>query len=124
MNPFQWLALIALGVMLAREFLGARQGEEVRTASARGSWTRIGIWLVAALAIAMPEITQWIAHALGIARGADLVHYLSILAFMATAFHLYAKNFALEQQVTELIRGQAIREAEFGERRASGRRPA
>ena len=123
MNLFQYLALCALAIMLAREVLGAAPGVAA-SAGARGSSLRIALWCGAALAIAMPQITQSVAHVLGIARGADLVHYLSILAFMAAAFHLYAKNFTLEQQLTELIRNQAIREAEFGENNSFNRRHA
>ena len=121
MNPFQWLALGSLTVILLREIWNGRRQA---ASEQRGRLLRVVFWCGAALAIAMPQLTQWAAQILGIARGADLVHYLSILVFMAAAFHLYAKNFALEQQLTELIRHQAIREAEFGERRTSGRRPA
>lgn len=115
MKLFQVLALALLGVLTSRELLGVSGGAQ------RGRWFRACLLCAAAVAIVWPQTTQWVARGLGIDRGADLVHYLGVLAFIAVAFHLYARNFALEQQLTELIRQRAIDGAQFQDLPAESR---
>ncbi|HQW44840.1 MAG: DUF2304 domain-containing protein [Chitinophagaceae bacterium] len=62
--------------------------------------------------ILFPESTNKLAHKLGVGRGADLVFYLSIIFFWFVILKLYSKIRKLEQTHTEIIRKEAIREAE------------
>src|SRR5689334_2252832 len=64
--------------------------------------------LVSVLFILWPDITNKIAHALGVGRGADLIFYISILVFCFILIQLFARIRKLEQMMTELIRKDAI----------------
>src|SRR5205823_270368 len=75
---------------------------------------RCGVWVGAAVAIAVPGLVQAAAELLGIGRGADVVLYLSVLAFMWAAFFLYARCLRLEREITALTRHLAIRDAARG----------
>jgi hypothetical protein len=58
-----------------------------------------------------PDITNIIAKELGVGRGADLIFYISILIFWFVSLKLYARIRKLEQQVTSIIRENAIKDA-------------
>lgn len=58
--------------------------------------------------ILQPELTNKIAHYIGVGRGADLVFYTSILLFWYVILRLYARVRKLEERVTTLIRQDAI----------------
>lgn len=66
---------------------------------------------VAILFILQPELTNQIAHRIGVGRGADLVFYICILLFWYVVMRLYARIRKLEENITELIRNQAIANA-------------
>ena len=75
---------------------------------------RAVIWLAAATAIGFPNITQHIANAAGIDRGADLVFYAFVLAFLGTTFYFYGRHVKAERQLTELVRQLALERAQRG----------
>ncbi len=66
----------------------------------------------AVLFILFPEWTNVLAKKLGVGRGTDLVLYLCIVLFYFVILKLYARMRKLEQQITDLIRKQAIDEVE------------
>lgn len=66
----------------------------------------------AVLFILFPEWTNVLAKKLGVGRGTDLVLYIGIVLFYFVILKLYARMRKLEQQITELIRKQAIAETE------------
>lgn len=70
------------------------------------------LWLAAGAAIAFPDVLVWLAQILGIGRGADLVLYVSILATFAAFFFTYLRFRRVEEQLTEIVRQIAIRDAE------------
>lgn len=107
MNVFQVLGLSLLALLAAVTVRGAVRGK-LRRRSA-GLW--LLIWTAAAAAIARPELTMIVAHALGIGRGADLVLYCTILAILVGFFSLFARLRRLEEDMTRLVRHLAIREA-------------
>lgn len=57
-----------------------------------------------------PEMTNKLAHLLGIGRGADLIFYLAILGFGYLVIILYSKIRKLEEQFATIVRKQAIDE--------------
>jgi hypothetical protein len=111
MTPFQGLTLGALGLLLVRE--GLRLGRSV--GSRWFTLVRAAIWATAAATIADPNLAQWVAEALGIGLGANLVLYVFVLAYLATTFFLYARYLQVQQQLTGLVRHLALQEAQRGQ---------
>jgi|SRR5579862_5709312 len=60
--------------------------------------------------VIFPELTNKIAHRLGVGRGADLLFYLAIIGFGYALLLLYSKIRALEKKLTEITRKQALDE--------------
>ena len=58
-----------------------------------------------------PELTNVIAHALNVSRGADLVFYISGVAGFCAVVVLYSKVRAISAQTTAVIRELAIQGA-------------
>ena len=77
---------------------------------------RIGFFLFIALnvyAVLFPAHVTWAANLVGIGRGADLVLYLLIVAFVFGMLNTYLRFRGTSQQITELARAVALREAEL-----------
>lgn len=66
----------------------------------------------AVLFILFPEWTSVLAKKLGVGRGTDFVVYICIVLFYFVILKLYARMRKLEQQITDLIRKQALDEVE------------
>ena len=64
----------------------------------------------ATIFIIFPNISNDLAHRLGVGRGADLVFYTSILIFWFVILKLYARIRRLEQTITQIVRKDAIEE--------------
>ncbi len=62
--------------------------------------------------IFFPGITNNMAHKLGVGRGADLVFYLSIIIFWFVIIKLYIRIRKLEKIVTDVLRKDALDEAD------------
>ena len=107
MSGFQILAVAVLGGLLLRDlWRWSRSG-----ASAVVRLLRCTVWVAAGVAIAVPNIVQRVAEWLGIGRGADVVLYLFVLAFLWVSFFFYSRCLRLEREITELTRHIAIRDA-------------
>ena len=106
-TPFQWIAVPALALVLLWELAGWLRAPSWRSQRV----LRMLIWLAAALAIADPYLTQRLATAVGITRGADLVFYLFVLLFIVVSFYFYAQHVRTQRLLTELVRHLAIQEA-------------
>jgi hypothetical protein len=109
-NPFQWLAVPALGALFVWELIHLLRGPGPRGPRL----FRSVIWLSAAVTIAQPDLTQDLANLAGITRGTDLVLYLFVLAFLATSFYFYSRYRRLQRQVTDLVRYLALRDPHRG----------
>ena len=111
MTRFQLLALSALGCVLVVEVIFWLR--RPRFGFAR--LFRCAVWVGAGVAIADPYLLQRAASAVGITRGADLVFYLAVLAFLGVSFYFYSRYVKLQAQITELVRHVALREAQHGQ---------
>jgi small membrane protein len=112
MNLFQGLTLTVLSVVLLAESCGlARKssGRKLRV-------LRMLVWGAAAAAIMNPGLPQAAATFVGIGRGADLVMYVGLLAFLATFFYFYSRCIRLQRQITDVVRHLAIQNARQGQR--------
>lgn len=110
MSVFQILAVTTLGLLVLRELI-------VSFVRGRGRWIRLfrmTVWATAAAAILYPALTQEVAKLLGIGRGADVVLYLFVLAFLWVSFFLYSCHLRVQRQVTQLARHIAIQEVTRG----------
>ena len=58
--------------------------------------------------IIFPDATSFLAHLLGIGRGADLIIYTSLLISFYLIFRLYLALARLEQAITALVRAIAL----------------
>ncbi|HMC83966.1 MAG TPA: DUF2304 domain-containing protein [Chitinophagaceae bacterium] len=82
---------------------------------------KIFIGLILAMGIFFvlyPEVTNQLAHFLGIGRGADMIFYLAILGFGYLALVLYSKIKKLEDQLTKIIRKQSLESIDLNEKNA------
>jgi hypothetical protein len=110
MNLFQWLTLPVLLALVLAECVGV-----VRKAT---GWKlrlfRAVLWAAAAVAIVNPELAQGLANHIGVGRGADLVLYLVVLAFLAVSLYFYSRYVRLQRQLTDVVRHLAIQNAQRG----------
>jgi small membrane protein len=81
------------------------------------------LWGTAGVAIANPNATTVVAHALGIMRGADLVFYCSVLFGFVAFFAVYVRIRRLNREVTLLVRSVALRNPEFPDVRPESKAP-
>jgi len=107
MSPFQIAALLFLAVVFVATVAAAVKGAVAR----RDGFIWAVIWIIAAVAIAFPELTTLVANALGIGRGANLVLYCSVVLMLVGFLMVYARLRRLRHEVTLLVRRLAIRDA-------------
>jgi len=72
------------------------------------------LWAGAGFLIAFPDVASVLAVCLGIGRGSDLVFYAAVLAGAAACLYFYQRYRRVEMLCTELLRREAIRQAERG----------
>jgi hypothetical protein len=66
------------------------------------------VWIGTAAIITFPDATSFLAHFLGIGRGADLIIYASLLVSFYLILRLHLTLARLEQEITEIIRVIAL----------------
>lgn len=101
---------------LTRAVLRFRSGELHLGQVALWSAFWIGVGVVAVI----PQTTSWLASAVGVGRGADLVIYCSIIALFYAVFRLFVRIERMERHITGLVRQIGLRDArllEDGERK-------
>lgn len=90
-----------------------------RSAQSR-AWVKVGYVLfvfAAGYAILRPNDTTVVAHWLGVARGADLMLYGLIIAFVFATLSAYLRFKDLELRYTRLARAIALESAQLPEKR-------
>ena len=77
----------------------------------------VGVVLgLAGIAVIFPELTNDIAHAVGVGRGADLITYLVEVGLLFVVVHYYTKFVELQSQITDLVREIALLRRELEQR--------
>ncbi|MEL6134341.1 MAG: DUF2304 domain-containing protein [Bacteroidota bacterium] len=71
----------------------------------------MGILSAGLFFLLFPDSSTLIAQELGIGRGVDLIIYLSLLGLTVSCVLLYLRTLRLQEQLTEVIQRQALREA-------------
>jgi hypothetical protein len=104
----QYLLIAAVPVMFVL-FIRSRHGVRMQAGKRLGFllFLLANIW-----AVARPEDTTRLAHLVGVGRGADLMLYTLIVAFVFSVFSFYLRINDDEQRVTKLARAVALRDAE------------
>ena len=103
------IILIAMAFVLFVFFI--RSSHSVRTQA----FKRIGFVLFLILnldAVLRPDDTTWLAHKVGVGRGADLVLYLLVVAFAFYSVNTFLRFRNLERRFTDLARAIALRDAQ------------
>jgi len=63
---------------------------------------------LAGAAVLFPDVTNDIAHVVGVGRGADLIMYMLHVGLLFVIIHYYTKFVELQQQITHLVREIAL----------------
>jgi hypothetical protein len=63
--------------------------------------------------VMFPNSTSEIAQFLGVGRGTDLLLYLTIFAGVHSCLLLYMRTRRIERKLTEVVRGLAIKNAQY-----------
>ena len=113
MNWMQVLLIFSVIVLLVY-LLRSRKSAQSR------AWVKVGYVLfvfAAGYAIVRPNDTTVVAHWLGVARGADLMLYGLIIAFVFTTLSAYMRFKDLELRYARLARAIALEAAKTPEQR-------
>ncbi|MCB1290748.1 MAG: DUF2304 domain-containing protein [Mycobacterium sp.] len=90
-----------------------------RTDAKAKAWVKVGyvLFVVAAVyAILRPDDTTVLANWLGVARGADLLLYALVIAFLFTTLSTYLRFKELEVRYARLARAVALQNPRIPER--------
>jgi len=109
MKPIQFLLLAILGGGLAYYMLRLRTRVSDRLLIC-------SLAAAAAVGILLPDLAIWAAHAVGVARGVDLVMYLTLFMLSYLIVLLSTKERQTKQKITRLVRALALENAVTSER--------
>lgn len=102
--------LLVVGVILVGIFLARPAGGDSHLALRR--LFMFGFVIVAIVSILFPQWLSWLANLIGVGRGADLLLYALVLAFLITVASAYRRNVALNRKLTHLAREITLARAE------------
>ncbi|HOY55864.1 MAG TPA: DUF2304 domain-containing protein [bacterium] len=68
-------------------------------------------WLVAGVAVWVPNFLTSLANLVGIGRGADLVLYLGMILVFYFIFRIYTRLEKMERNITKIVRQDALKAA-------------
>ncbi|GAA0278516.1 DUF2304 domain-containing protein [Cryptosporangium japonicum] len=108
-NLIQFLLLLSVVAVLFY-FVRSQHGVRLQ-ASKRLAF--IGFLIFTAYAVLRPNDVTWVAHKVGVGRGADLVLYATVVAFVFVVINFYLRTREMERRITELARAVALRDAEI-----------
>lgn len=101
--------LLIVAVVIIGGFLMRRTGADSHLAIRR---LLMGLFVLAAIvAILFPQVLSWLANLIGVGRGADLLLYALVIAFLAFVYTQYRHNLAQQRKLTLLARRLALLEA-------------
>ncbi|WP_248258459.1 DUF2304 domain-containing protein [Georgenia sp. EYE_87] len=98
------VAIAIITVLLTRSTAGARH-QAVRRLML------VGFVLLAVLSVLFPSWLTWLARLLGVGRGADLLLYALVIAFLSSLATTYRTTALLNRRITVLARKIALAEA-------------
>jgi hypothetical protein len=104
----QVLLLLAVAVLLVG-FIRWQHGVRLQASKRLGffAFLILNVW-----AVLRPDDVTYLANRIGVGRGADLVLYLLVVAFVFVVLNVYLRFRDLGERYTDLARAVALREAE------------
>lgn len=105
-----WIQGLLIAAVLALLFYLLR----ARTNAKAKAWVKVGylLFVIAAIyAILRPDDTTVVANWLGVDRGADLLSYALVIAFVFTTLSTYLRFKDLEVRYARLARAVALQSA-------------
>ncbi|MGH3743154.1 MAG: DUF2304 domain-containing protein, partial [Micromonosporaceae bacterium] len=109
----QVLLLLAVALLLVG-FVRAQNGVRMQAGKrlAFFGFLALNVWTVL-----RPGDLTWLAQSVGVGRGADLLLYALVIAFVFTVLNFYLRLRDLSERFTALARSAALRDAELLNRR-------
>ncbi|WP_136706702.1 DUF2304 domain-containing protein [Agromyces sp. H66] len=105
-----WIQLLlVVGVITVGLFLARPTGGDSHLALRRLFMAAFVI--VAILSILFPQWLSWLANLIGVGRGADLLLYALVLAFLVFVATTYRRNVATNRKLTLLARQITLAQA-------------
>lgn len=117
------IQIILISVALSLFAFFVRSSHSVRTQA----FKRIAfvVFLILNLdAVLRPNDTTWLAHKVGVGRGADLLLYLLVVAFAFFSMNTFLRFRNLERRFTDLARSIALSSAQSPQERTAAQPPA
>ncbi len=108
MLPIQLLILAFAVFAVARAAAQFRAGR-LRAAGLLGF---IILWMAVAAVALLPQSTTWLANAVGVGRGSDLVIYAALALLFYLSFRLFVKIEETQREITKLVRALALKDLE------------
>lgn len=102
--------LLVTGVIFVGIFLARPAGGDSHLALRR--LFMLAFVIVAIVSILFPQWLSWLANLIGVGRGADLLLYALVLAFLVTVASTYRRNVAMNRKLTLLAREITLARAE------------
>lgn len=105
-----WIQVLLISAVLALLVYPLRS----RTNAKAKAWVKVGYLLfviTAVYAVLRPDDTTVVANWLGVDRGADLLTYALVIAFVFTTLSTYLRFKELELRYARLARAVALRNA-------------
>lgn len=104
------IILVVAIVLLAFSFIKNHSTAKIRASKKLGI---LLLFLFAVVTVIFPEATNFLAHQVGVGRGADLLLYALTVSFFTFVINQYLKNKQEEQRLVKLARKLALLEAEL-----------
>jgi len=101
--------IITILVILILSVIVNKKSQSKISLSQAVIWTIL--WLIILLVFWYPELASYLATALGIGRGADLIIYLAVLAIFYMIFRMYLRLDKFNSDLTKVVRQVGLDQA-------------
>lgn len=92
-----------------------RAGKKYRSQQISRHWFMLWslLWILVVAVALWPQVTDRVAGAVGVGRGADLLVYVSVVVLVYASFRTMTQLQKLHEEQTELVRRIAIDDAKL-----------
>ncbi len=95
-------------------FAATRTVKQFRAQKVSLHWLLVwnGLWAVVIGVALWPTSADFVAHLVGIGRGADLALYVSVVVLAYAVFRLFVRQEETQRDITKLVRKIALRDVD------------